>query len=483
MVTVGDLQDGFVIVLQQDCDTCVEIAPALRQLGESGLPVTFASQDDVAFVDGLEMLDDSDLALSWELDVEATPTVVKIRDGKPESRIVGWSRREWEAFLGIGELAPELAAHRPGCGSRTLLPGMPEQLAARYDGARLSSRRIELGELEDEFEALFARGWTDGLPVVPPTPQRVLRMLEGTHRDPGETVAVLAPNYQPATVEKIAANAVMAGCRPEYMPVVLAAVEAAASHDFNLHGVAATTFFSGPVVIVNGPITARIGMNSGLNALGPGNRANATIGRALNLIIRNIGGARPGEVDRSMQGHPTKYTMAFAEREHDSPWTSLAFERGIPEGVSAVTLFAGQGPAPVADQLSREPESLARSLATSLRVVSHAKAVGRVAAVVTVAPEHAAVFGSHGWSKQDLRERVLDLLTIPGSELQLGAGGMAPGLADVEPEALIPKFKPENVWFVQVGSTAGLFSGIISGWNAGPKGSRIVTVPIEEEIQ
>src|SRR2546425_6438677 len=155
----------------------------------------------------------------------------------------------------------------------------------------------------------------------------------------------------------------MAGCKPEYLPVVLAAVEAACTDEFNAHGLLATTSFSGPVVIVNGPVRRRIAMNAGGNALGQGNRANATIGRALQLVIRNVGGGRPGEVDRSTMGNPGKYTFCFAEDEQGSPWEPLSVERGLPPGTSAVTLFAGEGVRGVVDQLSREPESLARSLA------------------------------------------------------------------------------------------------------------------------
>src|SRR5205807_7246102 len=191
----------------------------------------------------------------------------------------------------------------------------------------------------DPVEAGFGGGWSDGLPVVPPTPERVLRMLEGTRRAPGEVVAVVPPDYAECTVEKAAISAVMAGCRPEYLPVVLTAVEAACTDEFNIHGILATTYFVGPVVIVNGPIAGAIGMNSGVNALGQGNRANATIGRALQLVIRNVGGGRPGGADRATLGNPGKYTFCFAEDEERSPWEPLAVERGLRSGTSAVTLF------------------------------------------------------------------------------------------------------------------------------------------------
>src|SRR5207302_1756245 len=205
------------------------------------------------------------------------------------------------------------------------------------------------------------------------TPERVLRMLEGTRRTPDEIVAIVPPGYAGCTVEKVAINAVLAGCRPEHLPVVLAAVEAVCTDAFNIHGVLATTYFVGPVVVVNGPIARAIGMNSGVNALGQGNRANAAIGRALQLVVRNVGGGRPGEVDRATLGNPGKYTFCFAEDETGSPWESLADERGMPPGASAVTLFAAEGVHGVVDQLSRAPESLARSYAACLRTVAHPK--------------------------------------------------------------------------------------------------------------
>ena len=184
-------------------------------------------------------------------------------------------------------------------------------------------------------------------------------------------------DYEPCTVEKVAVNAVMAGCRPEYLPVVIAAVEAALDEAFALHGVVATTMFVGPIVIVNGPVRKAIGMNSGVNALGQGNRANSTIGRALQLVIRNVGGGKPGGVDRATFGTPGKVGFCFAENEEDSCWEPLSVERGIAPGKSAVTLFAGYGVRGIVDQTSRTPESLARSFAACLAGARHPKIVRR----------------------------------------------------------------------------------------------------------
>ncbi len=227
----------------------------------------------------------------------------------------------------------------------------------------------------------------------------------------------IPPNLAEGTVEKIAVNAVMAGCRPEYLPFVIAAVEASCSDSFNMHGLLATTYFSGPVIVANGPGTTRIGMNSGMNALGQGNRANATIGRALQLIIRNVGGGAPGGVDRATLGNPGKYTFCFAENEADSPWTSLAVERGFAADATTVTLFAGEGVRAVVDQLSRKPESLARSFAVSLRSVGSVKLALAFDAMLVVSPEHARVFAEAGWDKDRLHAELAELLTIPGSDL------------------------------------------------------------------
>ncbi|HSR23876.1 MAG TPA: thioredoxin, partial [Candidatus Eisenbacteria bacterium] len=279
---------------------------------------------------------------------------------------------------------------------------------------------------------------------------------------------------------KVAVNAVLAGCRPEYLPVVLVALEAACTAEFNVHGLLATTWSSGPVVIVNGPVAQRLGMNSGGNALGQGNRANATIGRALQLVVRNVGGGRPGGVDRATHGNPGKYTFCFAEDEAGSPWEPLAVERGLPAGASAVTLFAGSGAQPMVDQLSRTPESLARSFAACLRTVAHPKLVLAWDAVLVVSPEHARVFREAGWSKARLREELNGLLRRPGAELARGEGGMAEGMPSALAGTELTKFRPGGLLIVHAGGTAGLFSTIIGGWVSGAVGSEPVTREVRE---
>ena len=475
-----DLPDGFVAFVKASCPTCQLVAPALLRLREAGAPLTVYSQDDPHFPEGAESLDDSDLRRSYEAEVEVVPTLMHLEGGAVTQRLEGWLRSDWERLTGVAELGAGLPPYRAGCGSRTLDPGMRDLVAVRYGGAKLRSRRLEVAQLEDEFEAMFERDWTDGLPVVPPTPERVMHMLEGTGRDPQDVVAVVPPDLVECPVEKVAVNAVMAGCRPEYLPVVIAALEAACTGEFNIHGLLATTWSAGPVIIVNGPVTEHIGMNAGGNALGQGNRANSTIGRALQLIVRNVGGGRPGGVDRATHGNPGKHTFCFCEDERGSPWEPLSVERGLLAGTSAVTLFAGSGLQPLVDQQSRSPESLARTYAGCLQVVAHPKLALTWDAVLVVSPEHGRVFREAGWSKARLREELDGLLRRPGAEMVRGAGGIAEGMPSSLAGAAVPKFRRGGLLIVHAGGTAGMFSAIIGGWASGAVGSEPVTREVGE---
>ncbi|MDP6037653.1 MAG: thioredoxin family protein, partial [Candidatus Latescibacteria bacterium] len=301
--------DGLIAVVKQDCPTCTLVEPVLKQIGQINCSLTVYTQDNPEFPQGVAtVINDTTLENSYKLNIETVPTLLRFENGKETERAIGWHRGDWESVSGLTDLGTDLPESRPGCGSKSVEPGIAEKLAVRFGESKLAARRVEVGSLEDEMEACFERGWTDGLPVVPPTEERVLRMLEGTTRSPDALVGIAPPNYNECTVEKVAINAVMAGCKPEYLPVVLAAVEAVLTEEFGMHGLLATTFFAGPMIVVNGPITREIGMNSRVNALGQGNRANATIGRALQLIIRNVGGGVPGGVDRAMLGNPGKYT-------------------------------------------------------------------------------------------------------------------------------------------------------------------------------
>ena len=344
---------------------------------------------------------------------------------------------------------------------------MAERLEAKHKGGALASRKIEYAETEDPVELAYARGWTDGLPVTPPTDERVIAMLKGTSRKPGEIVGKMPPFLADCTIEKVAINAVMAGCKPEYMPVLLAAIEAALEPVFTLHGVLATTYFSSPIIIVNGPVTKKIGMNSGINALGQGNRANATIGRALNLIVLNVGGGRPGEADRSTLGAPSKYTLCFAEDESDPGWEPLSAARGLPRGVSAVTLFQGHGPEAFVDQKSRTPESLTRSFASSLVKIGHPNLVQSARALLVLSPEHYAIYKEAGWDRKRIERALYEATIRPGSELLAGKDGIGEGIPASRANEMVPKFHEDGLMAVRAGGPAGLFSAILPGWLAG----------------
>ncbi|HEY4300777.1 MAG TPA: UGSC family (seleno)protein, partial [Candidatus Didemnitutus sp.] len=230
----------------------------------------------------------------------------------------------------------------------------------------LDSRELEVSDdIEELFAALYAKGMTDGLPVIPPTEERVARMMRGIELAPEREIAVLPPRGGRATVEKIAINAVMAGCLPEYLPVLVAAVRAMAQPQFNLIGIQTTTNPVAPLALINGPIRGRIGVHCGAGALGPGWRANATIGRALRLILINIGGAMPGEIDKSILGMPGKYSLCLGELEESSPWEPFHVEQGHSAGTSTVTLLSVQGTQSCAASYL-EPESILRMLSDTM---------------------------------------------------------------------------------------------------------------------
>lgn len=359
---------------------------------------------------------------------------------------------------------------------------MAEKLEARHRGASvLKARKVEFGEHDDPLELCFARGWSDGLPVTPPTDERVAQMLKGTSRRADEVVGRIPPNLAECTVEKVAINAVLAGCRPEYLPVVLAALEAALEPVFTLHGLLATTYFSGPIIIVNGPIARRIGMNSGINALGQGNRANATIGRALNLIVRNVGGGRPGEADRATLGAPSKYTFCFAEDESDETWEPLSVARGYPRRASTVTLFQGHGVEAFVDQKSRTAEALTRSLAMSLVKIGHPKLVQSARAILVLSPEHYAIYREAGWNRGRIERALYEATIRPGAELVAGADGVGEGIPASRAGENVPKFHEDGLMVVRAGGSAGLFSAILPGWLAGRKREELQ--PVTKEIR
>jgi hypothetical protein len=473
---------SFAVFAKRDCPTCQLVEPLLQKLSKSAKGFTVYSQDDPRFPEGVAgVIDDRELAQSFRQRIEIVPTVIRFENGAETSRTEGWDVKEWRRITGIADLGAGLPEHRPGCGSKSVEPGVAEYLQVRFGDTGIRSRKIEFGDYDDPLEVCFERGWTDGLPVVPPTDVRVLRMLQGTTRRPDEVLGLIPPNLAECTVEKAAINAVMAGCKPEYMPVVLAALEAALEPEFTLHGVLATTYFSGPIIIVNGPVAKRIGMNSGINALGQGNRANATIGRALQLIVRNVGGGRPGEADRATLGNPGKYTFCFAEDESDPGWEPLSVSRGFARGVSTVTLFQGEGVQGIVDQKSRAPEDLARSLAMALNAIGHPKLTQMQRAILVLSPEHYAIFKEAGWDRKRIDKAINEATARAGKDLVAGAQGIGEGLPSSFADKSVTKFFEDGLMIVRAGGPAGLFSAILPGWIAGR--NRFELQPVTKEIK
>jgi hypothetical protein len=335
---------------------------------------------------------------------------------------------------------------------------------------------------DDPLEELFARGLTDGLPVVVPTRERVRVMLDAVGRPAEELIGLVPPNFGRATVEKIAVNAVMAGCRPEYLPVVIAAVDAVCDERFDLHGVSATTNAPAPLVIINGPIRQRLDVNCGAGLFGPGWRANATIGRALRLVCVNLGGARPGVVSMSTMAHPGRYTYCIGEREEVSPWESLAVEHGFSPADDTVALLAADAPLTIYDQRSRTAPDLCATIAASMAVLEHHKMTHWGDTLLVLSPEHATIIAGDGWTKADVRRFLFERLQRPVRELVPGVNG-GDGLPEhvlrkfADPqhdETLIPKFRaPEHIKIIVAGGSAGRFSAVVAGWTFS-KGSNLV---------
>jgi len=287
--------------------------------------------------------------------------------------------------------------------------------AASMVADQLRASIIEVpDDIEDINQHFRKQRWTDGFPIIPPTRERVERMLSSTARRPEEVVGLVAPGYGAATVERIAINAVMAGCDPEYLPVLIAAVDAIASPQFNLQGIQATTNPVGAWLIVNGPIAKRLNMNSGANCLGQGNWANATMGRALRLIMQNIGRAMPGEMDRATQGYPGKYSFCCAENEDESPWEPLHVERGMRADQSAVTVVGAEGivnmntRSKIVDEVLRVfAQSMPRPAGNDYRTCGQPW--------IILAPEYADILAGGGLSKAEVKRKLWEQSKMPAS--------------------------------------------------------------------
>jgi hypothetical protein len=269
----------------------------------------------------------------------------------------------------------------------------------------VETKMIEMPDSPEEIDAYFyAEGWTDGLPIVPPTAKRVRAMLAGMPwHSPDKVIATVPPANGSANLRNIAINAVMAGCLPSYLPVVVAAVQAVTEPTYGLAHRQTTTHAGAPLMIVNGPIIKKIGLNYGNGVFGPGWRANATIGRALRLILINLGGAIPGEVDFSQHGHPGKYTYCIAEHEDANPWEPLHVERSFGEDVSVVTVINAEAPHSMTENVQTDPIEIMRTFAQTMGTLGGNNVYSQGNPVLVLGPEHAQQIAAAGWKKRDIK--------------------------------------------------------------------------------
>ena len=347
---------------------------------------------------------------------------------------------------------------------------------------KLASRRVQVA---DSFQAVqdycWERGWTDGLPVVPPTDQLVLEMLAAYKADPAKSLGVMQPRNARVTLEKLAINAVMAGCLPEHFPVVVAAVRAVLHEEFNLAGNAATTGGAAQVVIVNGPIAQQLGINGDAACFGPGFRANAAIGRALRLVIRNLGGLVPGEMDKATQATPGRYSFCFSENEGRSPWEPRHQELGYPALASTVTVVAIRSVHPVMETTVATGIEVMRTVIGTMKAVgvSSYYQLGTGAQIVLVlCPEHAADIAGSGLSKADVREFIYQNARMPLHQLKglahYGNRNWPAWIDETDPETLVPIVRAAEDIVVVVAGGDGRHSAWLAGWGV----TRLVTEEI-----
>jgi hypothetical protein len=319
-------------------------------------------------------------------------------------------------------------------------------------------------------EWYYEQGFSDGLPVVPPAPAAVDAMVAVLGGDPEHLECRVPPRWGGLTRQVLAINMVMAGCKPEYAPVVRAALLALCEPAFNLNGVQATTHMACPLLVVNGPIARKIGMNGGCNAFGSGNRANATIGRAIRLVLLNVGGGWPGDLDKSTLGHPGKYTYAVAENDA-SPFAPYHVEKGFAAEDSTVFVIAAEAPHSVTNHVANDPEGILDSICSAMSTYAHNNAVSSGHCAVVLGPEHAATIAKAGWKRNDIRSY---LWMYSGNQFRELAfdhrygkvyNRNLPVWYKREPESRIPIVpSPDHIHLFVIGGEAGRFSAFIPGW-------------------
>jgi len=341
----------------------------------------------------------------------------------------------------------------------------------------LLSKRFPVDDLAQAMDLCFEKGWTDGLPVIPPTEARVREMLEAAHLEPGQQIAFITNRQVAISAEKVAINAVMAGCKPEYMPVVVAAIEGIADPRWGYHGPATSTGSAAVLMIVNGPIARRLQFNSGDNLFAPGWRANATTGRAVRLVMRNVIGTLPGQLDRGTFGHPGRYTYVIAENEAESPWTPLHVERlGCRPDQSAVTVMAALAPQQFYNQLSSTAAGVLGTLCDTLKYPGQ---IGQPNYCVVLGGEHMRTIAEDKWTKADIRTFIFE--NSQNTVAHFKRTARMPGTVKPQDESAMRPLvmKPDDILVVAAGGRAGSFSCYIPGW-ASRTSSEAVTVPIKD---
>jgi hypothetical protein len=341
----------------------------------------------------------------------------------------------------------------------------------------LKSRRHTVNDLAGAMELCYTNGWTDGLPVVPPTAERIEAMLEAGGLDPERELAFIENRQVSVTAEKVAINAVMAGCKAEYMPVVAATVEALADPLYGYHGPATSTGGAAVFMLVNGPIARELDMNSGDNLFAPGWRANSTIGRAIRLVMRNVIGTLPGELDRSSLGHAGKYTFCIAENEVDSPWPPFHTTRGFKAEQNAVTIFAAYAPHQYSNRLSATPEGVLDTACATMRISAGTARQPQYAMVF--AGEHQAIFKKAGWAREDVQRYCFDHTKSTVAELKR-INVLAGDVTSEDERTMYPLVeRPQDLLVIAAGGRAGVQSAFIPGWG-GKNGSQSVTKEIRK---
>jgi peroxiredoxin len=485
----------LLVFLETDCPTCRLTIRYLNRLAEQAARVVGISQDSetltrefakqTAAVFPIEV--DLDLRLSRAYDPLAVPAFVLVgSDGYVKRAQIGFDKDELNAIAAEMGRRPVAGTHdgapqrKPGCSSRHLEPldagASPEPLNV-YAAVGSRASRIEVSE--DPYEYCL-REFGDPLPVVPPTVERVERMMG--ERDPAHVIGMIPPCYGEATVEKIAANAVMAGCEPNMMEVLLPVVRAACDERLNLHGVQGTTHFAAPLIIVNGPVRRKLGFACGQNAFSNIARANSTLGRALQLILKNLGGAAPDGIDMSTLGNPGKFSYCIGENEEESPWEPLHVELGFRADQGAITLFAGEAPHGVSEHRARTAKGVLKAISRALATVWSYRACLGAEALVVLGLEHVRTIHRDGFRKRDIREFLFNNTGIPIRAYDDDGDGTDQTQVYreiiIDGERCYQKFRsPENIGIVVAGGGAGKFSAVIGSWATGPRGSQRVTYP------